>query len=206
MAWVRADYAGELAVLSAWLAALLPWSVTYASAAVPPFRGSFVLVRSGLVELGFVWNLPKITVEGGGRVRLMELLPLSGVPGVPLTRTFWASTPVYSAATVPDGLGTAGLAAGVLAGVAGLAILVGLGLSVAMYRDEERFVTARTVRGMGALLGTAGVAFLGSSLAYWRSPARGIPVPVGAVVLCALGAVLLTVDRVEVDAEAPAGA
>jgi uncharacterized protein (TIGR04206 family) len=29
--WVRSEYAGELAVLSAWLCALLPWSVSYAS-------------------------------------------------------------------------------------------------------------------------------------------------------------------------------
>jgi len=27
--WVRSEYAGELAVLSAWVCALLPWSVTY---------------------------------------------------------------------------------------------------------------------------------------------------------------------------------
>jgi hypothetical protein len=29
--WVRSEYAGELAVVSAWLCALLPWSVSYAS-------------------------------------------------------------------------------------------------------------------------------------------------------------------------------
>ncbi|WP_254837927.1 DUF7549 family protein [Natronomonas marina] len=29
--WVRSEYAGELAVLSAWLCALLPWSVSYTS-------------------------------------------------------------------------------------------------------------------------------------------------------------------------------
>ena len=29
--WVRSEYAGELAVLSAWLCALLPWSVSYAT-------------------------------------------------------------------------------------------------------------------------------------------------------------------------------
>ncbi|PSP50877.1 hypothetical protein BRC60_04355 [Halobacteriales archaeon QH_1_68_42] len=29
MPWVRSEYAGELAVLSVWLTALLPWSVSY---------------------------------------------------------------------------------------------------------------------------------------------------------------------------------
>ena len=43
--WVRSEYAGELAVLSAWLCALLPWSVSYATpGGVRVFRIHFLYV------------------------------------------------------------------------------------------------------------------------------------------------------------------
>ena len=53
MVWVRSEYAGEFAVLSAWLSALLPWSVSFAQA------GAFTLVvlRFPLFLFQFTLNL-----------------------------------------------------------------------------------------------------------------------------------------------------
>ena len=43
--WVRSEYAGEFAVLSAWLCALSPWSVSYVSrSGLRLFRVHFVYV------------------------------------------------------------------------------------------------------------------------------------------------------------------
>lgn len=52
--WVRSEYAGELAVLSAWIAALLPWSVT----ATRALGGSLLLVRFPLFEVQYRIGLP----------------------------------------------------------------------------------------------------------------------------------------------------
>ena len=41
MVWVRSEYAEELAVVSAWLMALLPWSLTYGR----PMGGRYVAIR-----------------------------------------------------------------------------------------------------------------------------------------------------------------
>lgn len=37
MAWARSEYAGEMAVVSAWISALMPWSVTVPSPADAAF-------------------------------------------------------------------------------------------------------------------------------------------------------------------------
>jgi uncharacterized protein (TIGR04206 family) len=53
MVWVRSEYAGEFAVLSAWLSALLPWSVSFAQAG--PF--TLVVLRFPLFLFQFTLNL-----------------------------------------------------------------------------------------------------------------------------------------------------
>lgn len=52
--WVRSEYAGELAVLSAWVAALLPWSVSFVRA----LSGGLLVVRFPFVEVRYGIGLP----------------------------------------------------------------------------------------------------------------------------------------------------
>ena len=53
--WVRSEYAGELAVLSAWLCALLPWGVSYAGG-IRLFRIHFIYA--------FLQFTPGLALEG----------------------------------------------------------------------------------------------------------------------------------------------
>ncbi|MFC7227519.1 TIGR04206 family protein [Salinirubellus salinus] len=53
MVWVRSEYAGEFAVLSAWLSALLPWSVSFAQAGPV----TLVVLRFPLFLFQFTLNL-----------------------------------------------------------------------------------------------------------------------------------------------------
>ena len=53
MVWVRSEYAGEFAVLSAWLSALLPWSVSFAQ----PGPFTLVVLRFPLFLFQFTLNL-----------------------------------------------------------------------------------------------------------------------------------------------------
>ncbi|GAA0195038.1 DUF7549 family protein [Halobaculum roseum] len=54
MVWVRSEYAGELAVLSTWVAALLPWNVFYGAVA----GGSVLFVRFPLFQIRYAFGLP----------------------------------------------------------------------------------------------------------------------------------------------------
>lgn len=47
--WVRSEYAGEFAVLSAWVAALLPWSVSFVRA----LGGGVLVVRFPFFEIQY---------------------------------------------------------------------------------------------------------------------------------------------------------
>jgi hypothetical protein len=52
--WVRSEYAGELAVLSAWIAALLPWSVSFSRV----LAGGLLVVRFAFVEVRYAVGVP----------------------------------------------------------------------------------------------------------------------------------------------------
>jgi uncharacterized protein (TIGR04206 family) len=66
--WVRSEYAGELAVLSTWLCALLPWSVTrFSDAGISAVTIRFLPVRflyifgtelPGERPVLFLWQVP----------------------------------------------------------------------------------------------------------------------------------------------------
>jgi uncharacterized protein (TIGR04206 family) len=68
MVWVRSEYAGELAVLSAWISALLPWSVSFIQGEslqivvirFLPFRFQFLygLELAGEQPFLWVWQTP----------------------------------------------------------------------------------------------------------------------------------------------------
>ncbi|MFC7098587.1 DUF7549 family protein [Halobaculum marinum] len=54
MVWVRSEYAGELAVLSTWVTALLPWNVFFGAVS----GGSVLFVRFPFVQIRYAFGLP----------------------------------------------------------------------------------------------------------------------------------------------------
>ncbi len=192
MAWVKAEYAGELAVVASWVAALTPWSLTLQPNG--PLGSIIFIVRWPLGELQ-VRLASSITVDGADvsvSAVLAEAYPGTGVGG-----PFFIGDPVSSTAfyDVPAvAYGGWGWVIG------GLAVVVALGLSAALYRDEAN-ATARLpvdpVRAMAGLLGLATVGFAAATIGFWYAPPRvGLPIPVGVVIVGALAVALARVERV----------
>lgn len=175
MVWVRSEYAGEFAVLSAWLAALLPWSVSIAS----QDRLSLVVVRFPLFLVQFLLG---VQLRGGEQ----PLLPVWGA------YTYPASEAVARAYLVWLG------GAGVLA----LALLLSVVYYVADERLEDR-LPVDPVRLMGGLLLATAVVLSAATVMLWRSYLGGA-VPVGVVFCYAFGYLLLTVERQAEPADLPA--
>jgi hypothetical protein len=95
MAWVDPEYAGEFAVVSAWLAALLPWSVSLSS----PAGGSFVVVRFPFVAFQFLFGIEL----GAAEVPVLPMWAAPGFPqntGVATAYTVWLAGGVAVAAAV----------------------------------------------------------------------------------------------------------
>jgi uncharacterized protein (TIGR04206 family) len=175
MVWVRSEYAGELAVLSAWVSALIPWSVSFAS------EGSLTLVvlRFPLFLFQFLLGA---TLRGGETPFLT----------VATAHAFPASAAVSRAYLV-------WLVAGA---VFALALVLSVAY-YALDERLEAWLPVDPVRLMGVLLLTTALVLTVSTLMLWTSFLGG-SVPVGLVLLYVLGGVLLVVERTEdtVDADA----
>lgn len=181
MVWVRSEYAGELAVVSAWLAAVVPWNITYASADGIP--GSILYLRFPFFEVQY---LVDFEIDD---------------------QQFFLNT-IGDAVSQQIGQGVFVAYATWLAGAAlvGLAVLV----SIAYYLEEERVEAGPVdpVLLIGGLLTVAGVVLAAASYLFVTRGIPGYPLPVGTVLLLVLGGTLLRVDRREdvepgsVDAEA----
>ena len=180
MVWVKSEYAEELAVVSAWLSALIPWSI---SVSVGEIQGG------SLVEFHFPFLLVRV------------LLGIEVPTPNPLVLLPWEAVEFYSGAPgpLPFAVWTVGAA------VVGLAVL----LSLAMYAFEGRFRASRRdpVRIMGGLLLTAAVLHTVASglLQFGALPIEGIPtdafpgilLPVGVAFQYAFAYTLLRVERVD---------
>jgi uncharacterized protein (TIGR04206 family) len=165
MAWVRSEYAGELAVVAAWLSALVPWSVSVAS------RGgiSFVVVRWPLFVFQFLFGVNLGTAE-------RPFLTVAQMPGTASNATNLQAYYVW-------------LSAGIVVGVALLLSLV----YYAREEDLEARSPVNPVRLMGGLLTLAGLLLLVSLVLLWQG-FFGFTVPIGAVIVLLLGVVLLRVE------------
>ena len=180
MVWVKSEYAEELAVVSAWLSALIPWSI---SVAIGELQGG------SLIEFHFPFLLLRVLLG----VEVPAPNPLILLP--------WEAIGFYGDAPgpLPFAVWTVGAA------VVGLAVL----LSLAMYAFEDRFRTARRdpVRIMGGLLLVAAVLHTVASalLQFGALPIEvvqtdafpGILLPVGVVFQYAFAYTLLRVERVD---------
>lgn len=218
MPWVRSEYAGETAVVSAWLAALVPWSVTY-QPALPPLGATVYLARLGLFGVQIrprqtiLVRRPAELAGGGSGATVNESVPITDVidlfvPGSKVIGNVYATTPPTAAAFYADlpitpettAAGSSLFWGGVAWTVGAVVLLAALALSVALYRDETG-VTERLpvdpVTAMGGLLGATCVAFaVGTVLFYLGRSVTGVPVPLGLVVVGALAVMLLRAERV----------
>jgi len=194
--WVRSEYAGELAVLSAWIAALLPWNVAYQSNAPPDGQASVYFFRFALFEVQF--RRPWVFEVNGEVTDAMEVLDAI-YAGTSLFGNVYATSPPSSVAFYDGTMGQASL----LWTVAALAFALAFVLSLALYFREDE-VAARLpvseIHLMGALLGVGALGTGGASALYLTArDSTGIPVPVGVVVVGVLAAVLLRTEKVETD-------
>ncbi|MFB6207671.1 MAG: hypothetical protein ABEJ05_14215 [Haloglomus sp.] len=181
MVWVKSELAEELAVVAAWLSALIPWSVSVA-------LGNIANVGT-LVQLNFPFFL----------VRFLFNIDVPG-PETLLLHPI-AAIEFYRAAPGPVPFMIWSVAAGVLA----LAVL----LSLAMYFFEDRVAAAPVdpVRVMGGLLLLSAVLLSAASflLKFSGLPIAGVSsatfpgilLPIGVVFQYAFAYTLLRVERVD---------
>ncbi|MFC6942910.1 TIGR04206 family protein [Salinirubellus sp. GCM10025818] len=172
MVWVRSEYAGEFAVLSAWVSALVPWSVSFAS------QGgiSLVVLRFPAFMFQFVLGAQLV---GGERPFL----------------------PVWSAYAFPASEAVARAYLVWLGGAAVFALALALSV-VYYAADErlEARLPVDPVRLMGGLLLATAVVLSASIVMLWTSY-LGRAVPVGVLFLYAFGYLLLVVERQDGDAD-----
>jgi len=201
MVWVRSEYAEELAVVSAWLMALLPWSLSYGR----PMGGRFVAIRFPLViyeslqGFGLASHTGFLTPMGA-----LDRSVNAGVTGAfdetELLARYGTRDPGLSIGAITDAVTVSSYADGVWAYLlwsVGIVILVlAVLLSLLMYFETdvlERWPYDR-VRTMGVLLTLAAAFYAGATvMLYLQFP--GLYVPIGPFLYFALGYVLLTVER-----------
>ncbi|NEU56699.1 hypothetical protein [Halorussus sp. MSC15.2] len=165
MVWVRSEYAGELAVVLAWLSALLPWNVTYSTLSGV---GSVLFVRFPFVQVRYV-------------------------SGLSISKGLAFSTPL-GALAYQEGQTIAVAYAAWAVGAAVVGAAVVLSFLLYLY-EERVEATVDAVRAMGALLTLAGVVLTAATWLLWTRGLPGLPIPVGVVLLYLFGGTLLVARR-----------
>ena len=161
MSWVESEYAGELAVVSAWLAALLPWSISLTRS-----EGlSLVAVRFPVAVFRFLF---------GTEVRIDPLIPVWAAP-----RLEQANASLQTAYYVW------------LAGAVAIAVAFAFSLLYYRREQLVLArLPLSPVRLMGGLLTVGGGCLLVAAIGIFRSTA-GITLPVGSLLVPLLGVTLL---------------
>jgi uncharacterized protein (TIGR04206 family) len=169
--WVRSEYAGELAVVSTWVCALLPWSVSYAS------QGSVRLIRIHFLYLFFQF-----------------------VPGIDLGEIGVPYLLVYQAPSFPENTAVAfGYRLWIVAAVV-FSVALGVSIVYYAYDEQlELRSPVHPVRALGGLLLAAAVPLTGTTYFLFDGFA-GTTIPIGVVFMYLLGSILLVVDLTDVPA------
>ena len=200
--WVRSEYANELAVLSAWVAMLVPWAVsthTHETVGGDIENGIFFL-RFPLFELQL--RSPGFIEIDGELVPADEIIAegerfVDAYPGTELAGDVFVTTPPTSLAFYDGALWQASL----LWTVAAAAFATAFVFSLVLYFREERVVErlpVAPVRLMGALLGVGALGTAGASVLYYlERDMVGTPIPIGVLVIGALALVLLRTKQIE---------
>lgn len=180
MVWVRSEYAGELAVLLAWLSALIPWNITYSSNLG---NASALFLRFPLFQVRFIWG-----IDVDRNVALTAPIPGWLLPG---------SLKRFSALAVQDGFSI--LLAYQVWAVGAAVFALAIALSIAYYRREEQVedLPVDPVRLMGGLLGVSGAVFAVATYFLYTRGFPGVPLPIGVVFLLVFAGLLLSAERVE---------
>lgn len=193
MAWIKAEYADEFAVVTTWLAAVLPWSVAYTTEA--PAESWVFFVRFPVAGLQF--RMPTEVSVGGQVVD-------AGVPerlaeaygGIGLLGNLHLQVPPLQLGASEGAL----LAAHALWTLAAAITLLAVVLSVVMYLREDA-VRARLPLGYAKLTSVVfavlAVVLAGATAAFAMADAPyGTPIPLGVVILAAFAVVLWRVERI----------
>lgn len=164
--WVRSEYAGELAVLSAWLCALLPWSVSYAS------PGEFQVFRIHFVYLLFQF-VPGLELGEGAVpfVLVVDGPAFAADPSMRFAYQLW------------------------IAGAAVFTLVLAWSVVYYVYDERlEARSPVDPVRVMGGLLVVTALP-LAAATYYVIVTLPGTTVPVGVLFMFLFGGLLLVVDR-----------
>jgi len=192
--WVRSEYAGELAVLSAWLSVLLPWNITYHGNAPPEGEAAVYFFRFAFFEIQF--RRPWVFEVNGETTVATEPLELT-YAGTQLFGNVFVTTPPMSMQFYEETLAQASMAWTVAAVGFGLA----LALSLALYLREQEVSAAlpvSEVQLMGGLLALGALGTAASTVLFFQdSHTTGITIPVGVVVVGVLAVVLLQTEKIE---------
>jgi hypothetical protein len=166
--WVRSEYAGELAVLTTWLSALIPWNVTFVSGVA---SGSFLFVRFPLLQVRYNFGVP--LAAGVAVTDPLSAVAFQRGQALELPYQVW-------------GVGAAVFAAALVVSV------------VYYRRESwAESWPVDPVRLLGGLLLGTGGTFAAATYLLLSRGFPGLPIPLGVVFLCLFGGVLLTVDRTE---------
>jgi hypothetical protein len=183
MVWVRSEYAGELAVLTTWFTAFVPWNLHYAPLSE---AASVLFVRFPLVQIRYVFGLELLR---GTQLGLPLPPPLVDDTGFVVSAMGFQESPKLMTAYEIWAIGA-------------LVYLLALGISIAYYRDEERLEAWRVdpVGLLGTLLLLAAGAF-GAASVFTYGVFPGVPIPLGVVLIGLFGIVLLTAERRDIEVE-----
>lgn len=169
MAWVRSEYAGELAVVSVWLTALLPWSVSVFREAIAGRTVTVINIRFVLWQFHYLFGISFGEQTFADLVQVVHQVPDFVPPNQRLEAEIW--------------LGAAALFA---------ALLV---LSVLYYARED-WLTERVptdlVRLFGGVFAVLAVVFSVTTAMFFP---HQVTVPIGVVFMWVFAVTLLRIDR-----------
>lgn len=167
MTWVKAEYAPELAVLSTWLVALLPWSGAVLPIEIGGRQVTVVIIRFLYFRLQYIFG-----ISFGDQ----EQTFLWVIEAPAFNQTLVTASWVWVAAAILS--------------------LLPVGLSVAYYVDEsgiEDVLPVDPVRLQGGLLVLLGFALAASTALFWDKQLYTLPV--GTLFALGFGYTLLTAER-----------
>jgi hypothetical protein len=168
MVWVRSEYAGELAVLSAWLSVLAPWNVAYSTGVA---GGDVLFVRFPFFQVRYTYGVP---VADGVTVQdVLSALSFQSGQTIAVAYRVW------------------------VVGAAVLAAALVLSVVYYAREDHLEAASLDPVRAMGVLLTLGGLALAVSTYLLVTRGFPGILLPVGVVLQLVLGVVLLRVERTD---------
>ena len=169
MPWVRSEYAGELAVLSVWLTALLPWSVSYFNETIAGRDVTVINIRFLLFQFHYLFGISFGEQSIDDLVQFVHEMPAFVPDNQQLEAEVW------------------------VAGAALFALL--LALSVLYYAREEALaarVPVDLVRLFGA--GFAVLAVVFTAVVVLLNPHQ-LTVPIGTLFMWVFAVVLLRIER-----------